>query len=67
MRCKSLEQAIAGFRQMMKEMDLKNPVVDNREEEINMVSTSVNLVRLKINPVSLENGAIYQLYGRIVN
>ncbi len=65
--CESPEQAIAEFRQMMKEMDLKNPVAGSREEELNLLSTSVNPVRLKNNPVALEKGVIYQLYSRIVN
>jgi hypothetical protein len=67
MGCESPEQAIAEFRQMMKEMDLKNPVAGSREEELNLLSTSVNPVRLKNNPVALEKGVIYQLYSRIVN
>ncbi len=66
MECESPKQAIAEFRQMMKEMDLKNPVTENEEDELNVLSTSVNPVRLKNNPVALENGVIYQLYGRIV-
>ncbi len=67
MGCDSPEQAITEFRQMMKEMDLKNPVARNREEELNLLSTSVNPVRLKNNPVALEKGVVYQLYSRIVN
>lgn len=66
MECESPKQAIAEFRQMMLEMELRNPVAENKEDELIVLSTSVNPVRLKNNPVALENGVIYQLYGRIV-
>lgn len=69
MGCENPVQAIAEFRQMMVEMELRNPVADNKdkEDELIVLSTSVNPVRLKNNPVALENGVIYQLYDRIVN
>ena len=59
------KQAIAEFRQMMVEMDLKNPVAENREE-LNVLSTSVNPVRLKNNPVVLDKETIMSLYKTIV-
>lgn len=62
MGCVSPEQAIAEFRQMMQNMDLKNPVAGNREEELNTLSTSVNPVRLKNNPIILDKEVIYSLY-----
>lgn len=67
MGCENPVQAIAEFRQMMVEMELRNPVAENKEDELIVLSTSVNPVRLKNNPVALENGVIYQLYDRIVN
>ena len=67
MGCESPMQAIAVFRQMMKEMELKNPVAGNRNEEINVLSHSVNPVRLKNNPVELNNITIDKLYKIIVN
>lgn len=66
MGCESPEQAIAEFRQMMTEMDLKNPVAGKREEELNVLSTSVNPVRLKNNPIKLSEGVIFDLYSLIV-
>lgn len=59
-------QAFAEFRQMMDEMNLKNPVSVNREEELKVLSTSVNPVRLKNNPIVLDNDEIYLLYAKIV-
>ncbi len=66
MGCEIPEQAIAVFRQMMKEMELKNPIAGNKEEEFNVLSTSVNPVRLKNNPVELDRITIKLLYEIIV-
>ena len=66
MGCATPVQAIELFRQMMKEMDLKNPVAVKREEELETLSISVNPVRLKNNPVELDNEAISYLYRLIV-
>lgn len=59
------EQAIDEFRQMMKEMDLKNPVAENREKELKILATSVNPVRLKNNPVAVDQHTAYALYSII--
>ena len=67
MGCDNPKQAIAEFRQMMANMDLKNPVAENREEELDVLSTSVNPVRLKNNPIVLDEGIIRVLYQNIVN
>ncbi len=67
MGCESPEQAIAEFRQMMKNMDLKNPVAENRDKELGVLSTSVNPVRLKNNPVELDVASIKALYVIIIH
>ena len=66
MGCANPVKAIELFRQMMKEMDLKNPVALNREEELDVLSTSVNPVRLKNNPIQLSMEVINKLYKVIV-
>ena len=66
MGCDNPKQAIAAFRQMMTEMDLKNPEAVNREEEIVVLSHSVNPVRLKNNPVGLDDIVISSLYKSIL-
>lgn len=66
MGCDTLEKAIEKFRQMMKDMELANPVAGNREEELKVLSTSVNPVRLKNNPVKLDLDAIRTLYNLII-
>ena len=66
MGCESPEQAIAEFCLMMADMDLKNPEAVNREEEMEVLTSSVNPVRLKNNPVKLSVEAILELYSIIV-
>jgi alcohol dehydrogenase class IV len=66
MGCEKPSEAIALFRQMMVEMELKNPVAVNREEELEILSISVNPVRLKNNPVTLDEKTILSTYQRIL-
>ena len=61
------EEAISLFRGMMNDMEMKQPVAQNSEKEIELLSTSVNPIRLKNNPVELEQEAIRYLYGIIVS
>ena len=60
------KEAIALFREMMKEMELGNPVSENQEEDLEVLASSVNPVRLKNNPVELSNNTIRSLYSIIV-
>lgn len=66
MGCTTHVAAIASFRQMMVEMDLKNPTSAHREEELQILFSSVNPVRLKNNPIELYGRAIYDAYERII-
>lgn len=66
MGCENPKHAITAFRQMMKEMDLKNPAAEKKNEEIGALSHSVNPVRLKNNPVGLDEAVILGLYNKII-
>lgn len=66
MGCENANQAILEFREMMKEMELKNPVAGNKDEELSVLSISVNPVRLKNNPIELDETTIMSLYEIIV-
>lgn len=66
MGCSTPMEAIAKFREMLKEMDIQNPVSDNRPSDISILSSSVNPIRLKNNPVELDGQTIKQLYEIIV-
>lgn len=63
----SPQQAIDVFCQMMEEMDLKNPISRNKEVDLTVLSSSVNPIRLKNNPIRLEMDAIYDLYSIIIH
>ena len=67
MGCDNTMQAISQFREMMKDMELKNPVAGNRDEELKVLSTSVNPVRLKNNPVELGKNSIRDLYKLLID
>ena len=67
MGCESPKQAIIVFREMMKDMELLKPEAENKEEELEVLSTSVNPVRLKNNPISLDEETIDALYHIILN
>ena len=67
MGCKTPIEAISQFCQMIAEMELKNPVAMNKEEELKVLSTSVNPVRLKNNPIALSQESISAIYSTIVN
>lgn len=62
----SASEAILLFRSMMHEMDLDRPESNNRVEDIKILASSVNPVRLKNNPVGLDIDAITVLYETIV-
>ena len=60
-------EAIAKFREMLSDMEISNPVAINREEEIEILSKSVNPIRLKNNPIALDDSAIQLIYEIILN
>ena len=62
----SASEAILQFRSMMHVMDLDRPESKNRIDDIKVLSSSVNPVRLKNNPVQLDLNAITDLYETIV-
>ena len=59
-------KAILVFRELLKAMELRNPVSENRNDDLKTLAASVNPVRLKNNPIYLKTNAIYSLYEKIV-
>lgn len=59
-------EAIDLFREMMQAMNLALPATETHEADLDMLSKSVNPLRLKNNPVGLDTEATYSLYERIV-
>lgn len=66
MGCETPVDAIALFRKMLDELDLQKPVAGKREEELNLLSTSVNPVRLKNNPVELDLVTTQNIYASLL-
>lgn len=60
------QEAIKVFRLMLDLMDLFNPTSDNREEDLDVLSKSVNPIRLGNNPIKLGEQTIHSLYERII-
>jgi len=58
---------VDDFREMMTAMELGRPVSDNPSAHIDILSTSVNPIRLKNNPVRLSEDVIRRLYGAILD
>ena len=61
------EMAIEEFRRMMAEMEMVNPIANDREKEVDLLSSSVNPIRLKNNPIELGDIAISSIYHKIIN
>lgn len=58
-------EAVITFRQMLDALDLDHPTSEYKED-LDVLSKSVNPIRLKNNPVSLDDQAIRKLYQHIV-
>lgn len=63
---KNPKQAVLFFRTMMKDMDLDKPITEKPDEDITLLCSSVNPVRLNNNPYRLNDGTIINLYTGIL-
>lgn len=54
------------FKSLMEKLEMGYPKTENREADLDVLSTSVNPVRLKNNPVALNTEVLREMYGRIV-
>ena len=52
---------------MMKELELSCPVAINRDRELDVLSKSVNPVRMKNNPVFIDQETAWNLYNQILS
>jgi alcohol dehydrogenase class IV len=66
MHRQSATEAIDCFRALLAKMDISQPKANNREEELAILTRAVNPVRLKNNPVGLDEQAIQSLYNNIL-
>lgn len=66
MNATSPTEAILKLRQIISDLELTNPTSDKKEEDLEILSHSVNPVRLKNNPIQLEFLQIVELYSDII-
>lgn len=66
MDCESTNGAIELFEEMMRVMEIESPISIDKKKDINILSFSVNPIRLKNNPVNLDEKAIINLYKTIL-
>lgn len=66
MGCNNPKLAISVFRRMMIAMDLQNPISDKKEDDLEVLSTSVNPMRLKNNPIKISVLDATKLYKLIL-
>lgn len=66
MGCDTPSDAITLFENILFDLELTNPVSSNRVDELKILSSSVNPIRLKNNPIALDEKTILELYKIIV-
>lgn len=62
----SAQNAIHCFRTLLENMDMKKPASPDKEQSVSFLSNSVNPVRLRNNPVSLDMDSIRHIYQIIL-
>lgn len=60
------QDAINMFEKMLLDMEIINPKSENREDELDILASSVNPVRLKNNPVLPTEGEVRRMYEKII-
>lgn len=65
MQCRLAEEAVEKFQQILKDLELKIPHVKN-ETDFEILTKSVNLGRLKNNPIVLNSNDVENLYYQIL-
>jgi alcohol dehydrogenase class IV len=58
-------EAVRSFKKIMSKLQMLNPKFVKKEEDLDILTKSVNPVRLKNNPVELDDKTIYSLYEKI--
>lgn len=66
MGAKKSVEAITIFREMISQLKLFNPISDNHLFDVQILTSSVNPIRLKNNPIDLDESTIKCLYEIIV-
>lgn len=67
MGCRTPSEAIIRFREMLKDMEMQKPMSEHLTSDILLLTSSVNPIRLKNNPVEIDEPTIRDLYEKIIN
>ena len=66
MQCDSAYKGLMLFRAILFELEMDYPTSKQREADLEILTHSVNTIRLKNNPVPLDEEAIGWIYNRII-
>lgn len=66
MLCDSAYKGLMMFRAIMFELDMPLPQSKHREQELGLLTSSVNPIRLKNNPIPLPEAVIRNIYDKIL-
>ncbi len=67
MCCKNTTEAINLFRKLLENIKIDNPTTKDKTSEVEMLSRSVNPIRLKNNPIKLDENTIEIIYNLILH
>ena len=65
--CQSVQDAIQKYRDLLMELQIGGIKSSNKENDIEVLTQSVNPIRLKNNPVRLNEDVIRKIYGQLLN
>jgi hypothetical protein len=66
MHCLHATDAVEQFRLLLDKLEIKAPSATEREDELFLLTQSVNPDRIKNNPVRLDLPTIHTLYNKIL-
>lgn len=66
LECSSADEAADFMRTLLKDLELERPKADHKVIELEILTSSVNLVRLKNNPVALSDEIVSSIYNTII-
>lgn len=67
LNCQSVQDAIQKYRDLLMELQIGGTKSSNKENDIEVLTQSVNPIRLKNNPVRLHEDVIRKIYGQLLN
>ena len=66
MHCSCPQEAIDWFQSMLAKLEINYTSSKDRVSELNLLTESVNPIRLKNSPVAIDRDAAYNIYNSIL-